>query len=406
MDLPIKQQFSFICVLLVGLIPAIPAAHAANTVVAWGAGRVVNTTDNSDYGQSIIPANLTNAVMVAGGWRHSLALKADGTLLGWGDNTLGQTSFAPASNYLSIACGYLHSVALQTNGMVSAAGDDEYQQIEVPGNLSNVVAVACGFYHSLALRNDGTVVSWGTSTNPVDIASKDSIDYGQSLVPAGLSNVVAVAGGGWHSLALKADGTLTGWGRNDYSQASIPADVSNVVAIAAAAAGSLVLEAGGKLVAWGDNTYGQTNIPSTLTNGVLAIAAGGWHYLALKSDGTVVAWGAGVGSSPYVDFGQTTVPFGLTNVAEIAAGTLNSLALVGNGPPVLQAPLTGERLQTNGFAAILPTSHGRVYRLEYQNAFTNQVWIGLPLQSGLGSPVQFLDPTPSSPARFYRVRRW
>ena len=44
------------------------------------------------------------------------------------------------------------------------------------------------------------------------------------------------------------------------------------------------------MVAWGYNDYGQTNVPAGLS-GVTAIAAGDYHSLALKSDGTVVAWG-------------------------------------------------------------------------------------------------------------------
>ena len=62
-------------------------------------------------GQSIVPSNLTNAVLVAGGWQHSLALKSDGTLQGWGDDTLEQTDF-PVTNgsgvlidYMAIDCG-------------------------------------------------------------------------------------------------------------------------------------------------------------------------------------------------------------------------------------------------------------------------------------------------------------
>ena len=63
-------------------------------------------------------------------------------------------------------------------------------QTTVPGGLSNVVAIAAGGYHSLALKSDGTVVGWGDN------------GYGQTTVPAGLSNVAAIAAGGYHSLAL------------------------------------------------------------------------------------------------------------------------------------------------------------------------------------------------------------
>ena len=73
------------------------------------------------------------------------------------------------------------------------------------------------------------------------------------------------------------------------------------------------------MVAWGDNGYGQTNVPPGLSN-VVAIAAGGYHSLALQSNGTVVAWGDN-------DYGETNVPPGLSNVVAIAGGLVHSLAI-------------------------------------------------------------------------------
>lgn len=389
--------------LVLTLSLSVQPTHAANWVVAWGAGNN-NTPNYNNFGQSIIPTTLTNAVFVVGGWRHSLALKANGLIQGWGDDASGpgQLDLPSGSNYLAIACGYLHSVALQTNGVVVAAGANDFGQTGIPNNLSNVVAIACGFYHSLALNADGTVAAWGPSTNIASIGIDP--DYGQTLVPAGLSNVVAIAGGGWHSLALKADGTLTGWGRTDYGQAYIPSGVSNVVAIAAGAAHSLVLEANGRLVAWGDNTYGQTNIPAGLSN-IVAIAAGGWHNLALKNDGSVVAWGAGTGSDIYVDCGQNVVPAGLSNVVQIACGSVHSLALIGTGPPAAKTLLTVTGFGKTGFTVALPTRNGRVYRLEYKNSLTN-VWRAFPLHAGLGNTMSLVDPSPSTPQRYYRTSQW
>jgi alpha-tubulin suppressor-like RCC1 family protein len=86
--------------------------------------------------------------------------------------------------------------------------------------LTGVVAMAAGFFHNLALKSDGTVLAWGTSTNAADIGTDPN--YGQTIVPAGLSNVVSMGGGGWHSLALRSDGIVVGWGRNEDSQATPP----------------------------------------------------------------------------------------------------------------------------------------------------------------------------------------
>jgi Regulator of chromosome condensation (RCC1) repeat len=82
---------------------------------------------------------------------------------------------------------------------------------------------------------------------------------------------------------------------------------------------SLALKSDGTVVAWGNNSLGQLNVPAGLT-GVVDIAAGSGHSLALKGDGTVVAWGNNFD-------GQSNVPAGLTNVVDVDAGDFHSLAL-------------------------------------------------------------------------------
>jgi len=378
-------------------------ASAGTRVVAWGAGTIYNPSDNNDFGQSIVPANLTNAVQVAGGWRHSLALKANGTVQGWGDDTVGQINFPDGDNYMAIACGVEHSLALLTNGTVSAEGDNSYGEGDVPNGLTNVVAIAAGYYHSLALESDGTVVAWGADDGVDPVGTNPN--YGQADVPTNLASVVAISGGGYHSLALKSDGTLAEWGDQNSWGGQIPAGLSNVVAIAAGAEHNVALLANGVLAVWGSNTFGQTNIPAGLSN-VVAVAAGGFHTLALKSNGTLIAWGAGIGTNPNVDYGQSTVPTGLTNITQITAGFVNSLVLEGSAPLGLTALLTVNSLGTNGFSISLPSRNGRVYQLEYNSSLTNPVWTGLPLQAGNGGVLRLNDPALPATQRFYRVNRW
>jgi hypothetical protein len=99
---------------------------------------------------------------------------------------------------------------------------------------------------------------------------------------------------------------------------------------------SLALKSDGTVLAWGYNESGQSTVPAGLS-GVVAIAGGGDHSLALKSDGTVVAWGA-TGSA------QSTVPAGLSGVVAIAGGEYHSLALFRQPLPALQMQFSGNSL--------------------------------------------------------------
>jgi hypothetical protein len=106
----------------------------------------------------------------------------------------------------------------------------------------------------------------------------------------------------------------------------VPAGVTGVTAIAAGLYHTVALKSDGTVVAWGDNAYGQTNVPAGVTD-VRAVAAGGFHTVALKNDGTVVAWGDNA-------YGQTNVPAGLTGVTAIAAGYFHTVALKSGGTVV------------------------------------------------------------------------
>ena len=194
---------------------------------------------------------------------------------------------------------------------LGAWGGNTYGQTKVPVGLSNVVAIAGGGYHSLALQADGMVKAWGNNNS------------GQTNVPVGLSNVVAIAGGASHSLALQANGTVKAWGNNSDGQTTVPVGLSNVVAIVGGGFHSLALQANGTVKAWGYNNSGQTTVPVGLSN-VVAIAGGFYHSLALLPDGTVKAWGKS-------NYGQTNVPIGLSNVVAIAGGDYHSLALLADG---------------------------------------------------------------------------
>ncbi|HEU5068888.1 MAG TPA: hypothetical protein VFV96_00565 [Verrucomicrobiae bacterium] len=234
------------------------AVREDGSVTQWG------------YDWADVPADLTNAVAVAAGNEHSLAVRGDGTVTVWGralNPAVSEPVPANLAGVKAVAAGWFHNVALLTNGTIQVWGDNTYGELNIPANLTNVTAVAAGLLHSLALRNDGTVVAWGWDSE------------GQANVPTGLSNVVAVAAGRMHSLAIKADGTVVAWGLNDHGQTNVPATLTNAMAIAGGTGHSVALREDGSIEAWGDNSAGQCDVPATLHT-VKLIAAGGDHTLA------------------------------------------------------------------------------------------------------------------------------
>jgi alpha-tubulin suppressor-like RCC1 family protein len=118
-----------------------------------------------------------------------MALKSDGTVWGWGDNTGGQL------------------------------GDDSQVSRPNPAKVSgftDVVAISGEGYYTLALKSDGTVWSWGTNSG----GSLGDGSVTNKLIPvqvSGLTGVIAVDATSF-SIALKSDGTVWTWGKNTYGQ--------------------------------------------------------------------------------------------------------------------------------------------------------------------------------------------
>jgi alpha-tubulin suppressor-like RCC1 family protein len=295
------------------LPPYATLAIVPSTVVGWGFG---GSAAN-------IPANLTNAVEIADGGAYGLALIANGSVVGWGDDTYGETSIrADLINVLEISArnDYANSyaLALTADGTVHAWGDNTYGECDVPNNLSNAIDIlpASSSYLPMALTADGRVVEWSLyATNYLS---------GDTAVPAGLSNVVAIAEGGCN-LALQSNGKVTAWGDPFNGLTNVPQNLSNVVAIAAGGTSLLALSANGQVTAWG----GITNVPAGLTN-VVAIAAGQNDFdVAITANGHAVAWGDNfLGAlTPQQLYAATNVPPNITNAAAVLAGNYGCLIL-------------------------------------------------------------------------------
>lgn len=321
-----------------------PAYLGVAGIVSWGSTSFLDTRTN-------VPADLTNVVAIAAGDRHDLALKADGTVVSWGENDYNQLAVpAGLSNVVAVAGALYHSLALKADGRVVSWGYDVQTGNWVPGDLSNVVAIAAGGYHNLALKSDGTVAAWGGGDGARPTVAP----------PARLTNVVAITTGGGTDFALKADGTVVAWDDMTAQLIDVPTDLTNIVAIAAGMAHTLALRADGTVVAWGMDWQGQADVPAGLTN-VVAIAAGTDHSLALKADGSVVAWGDNWA-------GQSSVPPSLPNVIAIAAGYRHSVALLRDGAPSMTVQ-PWDRAVALGSAAHLEAKAVGMQSMKYQWQF-------------------------------------
>jgi alpha-tubulin suppressor-like RCC1 family protein/subtilisin-like proprotein convertase family protein len=350
-------QHSLVVQLGANLAAANPAfASTLPATLAAGSGAQLNgfATPNGtaatawfEWGASTNYGTLTTPVSVGSGSRVVLVTNQISGL------TLGQTYHCRlvVSNAFGVVAGFDHLFGLDS---VIAWGSNTSGQTNVPTGLTNAVAIAGGDIFSLALKNDGTVVAWGGNA-------------GDTNIPAGLSNVAAIAAYDEDSVALRNDGTVVVWGGNNFGQTNVPAGLNNVVAIAASVNDILVLKSDGTVATWGDNTYGQTNVPAGLSN-VVAVASGDFHNLALKNDGTVVAWGFNFS-------GQTNVPAGLSNVVAIAAEETDSLALKSDGTVVVWGDNSAG--QTNvpaGLNSVVAIAGGAEFSLALQNIGTIVAW--------------------------------
>lgn len=159
------------------------ALRSDGTVVAWG---------NNDDGQCDVPAG-NDYVAISAGFSYSLGLTSDRRIVAWGKTDSPFVTFRVPSgtDFQAIAAGgflRIHALALRADGSVVAWGDNTYGQSAVPAG-NNYVTIAAGADHSLALRNDGSIVGWGDN------------DHGESAT-GDIKGVIAIAAGASHSVAL------------------------------------------------------------------------------------------------------------------------------------------------------------------------------------------------------------
>jgi hypothetical protein len=163
-----------------------------------------------------------------------------------------------------------------------------------------VKSVSAGGYHTCALRTDGTVSCWGKNSD------------GQGTPPPRIL-FSQIAADNNFTCGLEVTGTATCWGNNAYGQGTVPA--GHYLQIAAGSAHTCAVKTGGTVACWGYNTSGQC-VPPTST--FTQLAAGSAHSCGILTGSTVVCWGDNT-------YTQTAAPSG--SFSQVSAYGYHSCAI-------------------------------------------------------------------------------
>ena len=193
---------------------------------------------------------------------------------------------------------------------------------------------SAGGYHTVGLRAAGTVVAVGYNSN------------GQCNV-GGWTDITQVAAGDLHTVGLRSNGTVVAVGDNGNGQCNV-GGWTNIIQVAAGDNHTVGLRSNGTVVAVGDNGNGQCNVGGW-TN-IIQVAAGVHHTVGLRSDGTVVA----VGDNGTGQCGVTS----WTGIIQVSAGLYHSVGLKSDGTVVAVGDNGTGQSDVSGWTNIIQVSAG------------------------------------------------
>lgn len=354
---------------------------ASGNVWAWGLNTNsqlgIGTSSNALYATQISTNTLSNMIGIAASGNHAVALRADGSVWGWGANTSGQVGNGATNTWVTTPTPVL-----------APSGQS--------GNLAGIVAVAAGTNHSLALTSGGNVYAWG-SDSAGQLGDADTSLTSQSLPVVvqksgvALTNVVALAGGAINSFALRNDGSVVSWGDNTVGElgngTTAPSTPVNPTNLSAAPVTGLI----GTMVAvssqsaygnsnaytWGDNTYGELGIGVTGSYATVPL-------IVNLTSATPPTLTINTGNNQSVGNGSFTTP--LTVTATISGTPVqNALVdfIVTQGGGLLATSTTSPQL--SGIVQVLTNSSGQTASVYYQDPSSGQVTSQIGATNGNGT---------------------